>query len=223
MADTVSATTGVTDTTAAAAAMKKSMGMNKDDFLKLFIAQLKNQDPLKPTDPEAMLAELAQLSQLEQAYNTNTALQNLLTAQTNGTAMDSVSFIGKNVKANGNAIPFDGTSTASMQFGFTVPTDSSTIEIADAKGNIVRTVSLASLKAGETTFSWDGRDNNGLPVPAGAYNFSVYGTSASGTSVAATTYTAGRIDGVTITNGKPMLTIGTALVSLSDVINVKGG
>ncbi|WP_298272619.1 flagellar hook capping FlgD N-terminal domain-containing protein, partial [Geobacter sp.] len=63
---------GVTnDTTAAAAAMKQSTGLNKDDFLKLFITQLQNQDPLQPQDSSQFIAQLAQLTQVEQAYNTN--------------------------------------------------------------------------------------------------------------------------------------------------------
>ena len=89
----VNSVTSTTDTSAAAAAMKKSIGMNKDDFLKLFIEQLKYQDPLKPTDAEQMLSQLSQLTQVEQSYNTNTNLANLLTAQNNSNTMASVSFI----------------------------------------------------------------------------------------------------------------------------------
>lgn len=56
-----------TDTTAAAAAMKKSTGMNKDDFLKLFVTQLQHQDPLNPADSSEFIGQLAQLTQVEQA------------------------------------------------------------------------------------------------------------------------------------------------------------
>ncbi|MDY0301703.1 MAG: flagellar hook capping FlgD N-terminal domain-containing protein, partial [Trichlorobacter sp.] len=38
-------------TYSAADDMKQKLGMNKDDFLKLFIAQLQHQDPLAPQDP----------------------------------------------------------------------------------------------------------------------------------------------------------------------------
>jgi len=67
----------VTSTTSTAAAqMKEKLGMNKDDFLKLFITQLQNQDPLAPQDPTEMLGQLAQLTQVEQAYNSTAALEN---------------------------------------------------------------------------------------------------------------------------------------------------
>jgi flagellar basal-body rod modification protein FlgD len=39
-------------------------------FLQLLVAQLKNQDPLNPTDGTQFLGELAQFQQLEQSANT---------------------------------------------------------------------------------------------------------------------------------------------------------
>lgn len=218
----VNSVTSTTDTSAAAAAMKKSIGMNKDDFLKLFIEQLKYQDPLKPTDASAMLQQLSQLTQVEQAYNTNTNLANLLAAQNNSNTMTSVSFIGKTVKANGNYTSFDGASPASLQFNLTVPTTAAAVTIKDSAGQVVRTMTVGAQAAGDGSFTWDGRDNSGAVLPAGAYNFSVTGTTAAGASIAATTYIAGRIDGVAFVNGSPTLTVGAASVSLADVISLKG-
>lgn len=218
----VSSITSTTDTTAAAAAMKKSLGMNKDDFMQLFIAQLKYQDPLKPQDPSAMLDQLSQLSLVEQSYNSNTALNNLLTAQNNSATLSTVSFIGKDVKANGNSVSFDGTSPASMRFNLSGSVDSAEITIRDTSGKVVRTITTAGLSQGETASVWDGRDNNGTLLPAAAYSFSVNGTTTGGNTVLATTYTSGRIDGISIVNGSPVLTVGAASIALSDVISVKG-
>jgi flagellar basal-body rod modification protein FlgD len=103
-----------------------------------------------------------------------------------------------------------------------VPTSSATVTISDGSGRTVRTASLGSLSAGDASISWDGRDSSGAQLPAGAYTFSVSATSASGSAVAATTYTTGRIDGVNLSNGTPYLTIGSTSVSLADVISVGG-
>jgi flagellar basal-body rod modification protein FlgD len=215
--------TSTTGTTTADAAMKQSLGLNKDDFMKLFIAQLQNQDPLAPQDPSAMLTQLSQMSMVEQSYNNNTALNNLLTAQNNSTTISSVSFIGKNIKANGNSAAFDGSSSTSMQYNLSVPASSATVMISDAAGNTVRTATLGAQTSGDSTYAWDGRDNSGTLLPAGAYSFAVNATSASGAAIAATTYTAGRVDGVNMSSGTPMLTIGAATVALTDVISVIGG
>lgn len=209
-------------TSSADTAMQQATGMTSDDFLKLFIAQLQNQDPLSPQDPSAMLTQLAQINQVEQSYNTNTALQNLLASQNNVTTMNSASLIGKTIMANGNAASFDGTNPAALQYNLSVPTATTTITITDASGQTVRTVSLGAQSAGDASFSWDGKDNNGTTLPAGAYTFAVAGTTASGAPVTGTTYIVGRVDGVSFASDTPSLTIGSASVALTDVISVKG-
>jgi flagellar basal-body rod modification protein FlgD len=52
--------------------------LDKQDFLKLLIAQIKNQDPLSPQDNTEYVAELAQFSSLEQSTAINDRLDLLL-------------------------------------------------------------------------------------------------------------------------------------------------
>jgi flagellar basal-body rod modification protein FlgD len=54
-------------TTAPASA---STAVTKNMFLQLLVAQLKNQDPLNPSDPAQFMSQLAQFQQLEQSMNT---------------------------------------------------------------------------------------------------------------------------------------------------------
>ncbi len=44
--------------------------IDKNMFLQLLVAQLKNQDPLNPTDSMQFVQQLAQFQQLEQTVNT---------------------------------------------------------------------------------------------------------------------------------------------------------
>ena len=55
---------GVRDSSSASAQQKQSLG--KEAFLQLLVAQVKNQNPLNPTDGVQFLSQLAQFSQLEQ-------------------------------------------------------------------------------------------------------------------------------------------------------------
>ena len=71
------AKTTSTSTAGAATVAKKDTIMGKEDFLTLLVAQLKNQDPLKPDDPTAFTAQLAQFSSLEQLTNLNKSMEGL--------------------------------------------------------------------------------------------------------------------------------------------------
>lgn len=78
--------------TASKAAAKASL--DYDSFLKLLIAQMKNQDPTNPMDATEQISQLATFSQVEQTIQTNNNLETLIT----GNALTNASsYIGKTI------------------------------------------------------------------------------------------------------------------------------
>ena len=73
-------------------------GMGQDDFLKLLVGQLKNQDPQNPQGSEEFMGQMAQFSMLEQLTNLATATTELTKsqneAQTVGLLGHQVTYIG---------------------------------------------------------------------------------------------------------------------------------
>src|SRR3546814_8261989 len=61
-----------------ATAPTKKANLDQSDFLKLLTTQLKNQDPLKPVENEAFVAQLAQFSSLSGITEMNTKLGSIL-------------------------------------------------------------------------------------------------------------------------------------------------
>ena len=53
-------------------------GADRDTFLKLLVAQLKNQDPLSPQDGTQFVAQLAQFSALDQLISINQQISALI-------------------------------------------------------------------------------------------------------------------------------------------------
>ena len=76
-----SGSTSTGKTTSDAAANPTPGGaMGKDQFLKLLVAQMKNQDPLNPMDGTQMASQLAQFSTVEQLQSANDTLTQIATA-----------------------------------------------------------------------------------------------------------------------------------------------
>lgn len=70
-----------TDGKGAASAIADNAHLGKDEFLKLLVAQMENQDPMKPTDNAEMIAQTAQFSQVEQLTKVVTLLERMVTLQ----------------------------------------------------------------------------------------------------------------------------------------------
>ena len=73
--------------------------LGKDEFFKMLIAQLKNQDPLNPQDGAEFSAQLAQFSSLEQLTNLNKTLEAQGASYSALLNLQSVSMVGKEVEA----------------------------------------------------------------------------------------------------------------------------
>lgn len=77
---TTSSQTGNTqNATTAKVAESGFKALDGTAFLRLLIAQLKNQDPTKPVDPTQYVAQLAQFASVEQSVRTNSLLDGLIT------------------------------------------------------------------------------------------------------------------------------------------------
>ncbi|MBP3952033.1 flagellar hook assembly protein FlgD [Bacillus suaedae] len=78
------------------ASSKSTLG--KDDFLKILIAQLQNQDPSNPMDDREFIAQMSQFSSLEQMTNMNQSIQNFVNLQTSQNLIQHSELIGKKVQ-----------------------------------------------------------------------------------------------------------------------------
>jgi flagellar basal-body rod modification protein FlgD len=109
---TINSVTGSNAATAASnQAMSKVLG--KDDFLKMLIAQLKNQDPLNPQEGAEFAAQMAQFSSLEQLTNLNTTLETQAQNSLNLFNAQAINLVGKEITAE-IAAGTDGTSATTI-------------------------------------------------------------------------------------------------------------
>jgi flagellar basal-body rod modification protein FlgD len=201
--------------------------MGKDQFLKLFVTRLANQDPLSPMQDEDFIAQMAQFSQLEQLANMNANLEKAfagdgMLSQTISNTM-ATSLIGKVVRVQTDAVALDESGTADIRFDLEEAAADITIEILDSSGTLVRALRPGGAPVGGTTISWDGLDTAGQRMPAGAYDIKVSAKDAEGEELPVRAYFSGTVHGVRYVDGAAMLMVNNAFIPLGSVMEVQGG
>ena len=198
-----------------------STALNQNDFLKLLVAQLSHQDPLQPQDGSAFIAQLAQFSGVEQAVAQTQKLDLVSQQLSSIGSNDAVGLVGKQVTVQAKQISFDGTTATGASVTLSAPASSVSISIHDATGKVVRTIHVGARAQGPMPIVWDGRDDNGQPVPAGSYGFDVTATTAGGGNVPVTQEVTGTVTKISFDKGYPeMLLDSGATAPISDLISV---
>jgi len=151
---------------------KSSQEMGKQDFLTLFTAQLKNQDPLDPVKNEAFVAQLAQFSQLEALTNMQTSMDNLVKGMTSQQLNTSASLIGHKVPVADGLAPLQ--QGGSVDASIDLPNGASgvTLTVQDSMGRTVQQLIGGAQNPGTAKLNWDGLDAMGNPAPTGYYKLS---------------------------------------------------
>lgn len=191
--------TSSTNNTNSSSTTKSTDILGKQDFLKLLITQLQNQDPLNPDNPTEFTAQLAQFSSLEQMYNLNDSMNGLVTSTNDSNNMSALNMIGKNVTYAGSSVAYNG---APMQLGYTLDDTAAQVQvlIQDGTGNTVRVLSGKELTAGNHLLTWDGLDQNGNAVESGTYKIAVQAAGSDGSTVAASPLITSEVTGVDLSN-----------------------
>jgi len=123
------------DGSTAAAASTNSIGLQ--DFLKILLTQLNYQDPLKPMDNQAFMAQMAQFTALEQTQRVNDKLDLLIANQS---ALQSVGLIGRQVDVSTNSGNVTGT-VASLSLQGEQPR----LSVRTSDGNLLEGLGLAQV------------------------------------------------------------------------------
>lgn len=148
---------------------KSSAEMGKQDFLTLFTAQLKNQDPLDPVKNEAFVAQLAQFSQLEALTNMQTSMDSLVKGMTSQQLNTSASLIGRKVPVADGLSPLQ--QGGSIDASIDLPDGASgvTLTVQDSRGRTVQQLIGGAQNPGTAKLNWNGQDAMGNPAPSGYY------------------------------------------------------
>jgi len=205
--------------------------MGKDQFLNLLVAQLRYQDPLKPAEDTQFITQLAQFSQLEFTQNSTSAISTL--ASNMQAFMDMQNMQAQSI-TNASATPLLGKEVRMMEATFNYSGmegrefniflaegyKTGIAVIKDADGKIVAEidVSVDSIKGGETTAKWDGKDGDKTCL-GGKYTIEIM--DANQKKSVGYAYQDGMVSGVSFHSGGASLTINGTQFGLGYLVNVQ--
>lgn len=221
MVDAVSNTNATTATGNASDTGRTRLAENFDTFLTLLTAQLRNQDPLSPMDSTQFTQQLVQMTGVEQQLLTNDLLEKLVSNTGTGVST-AVSLIGKEVRAASDQAALKD---KKAEWTYTLDRDASDVklEVLDSKGRVVTTIAPAAKdnKAGEHTFTWNGKNAAGSDSANGVYSLRITAKDSQGSAVTSATYVDGLVTGVEQADGKTMISVNGVQISWDTITSIR--
>lgn len=184
-------------------------------FLKLLTTQLRNQDPTNPADATEYVAQIATFTQVEQLVQMNSGMSALQALLSSALGRLDLSYVGREVEAKVSEFRFDGDSVS-----FTYASAGAAeveIVVLDRTGTAVFSME-GDPEAGEHSFEWDGRGDDGTVLPAGSYRIEARAKDASGRFADAVVSIRGVVDEVITENGASLLVLGNGTTVDSSMV-----
>jgi len=197
----------------------------REYFLRLLVAQLRTQNPLRPYEGQEFAVQLAIFSQVEQLV----AMRQLLEVQlgqfsglmeTMGNA-SAPALVGTFARAESSMVwlPADG----GVQFGYELPeaAEEVRVEILTPAGETVRVLEFHQVRAGVHTVEWDGRTASGERLPAGRYAVRIIAKDGAQQSREVIPFVEGIVEAVRFTEGGAFVIINGVEVPLVAVREIR--
>jgi flagellar basal-body rod modification protein FlgD len=199
---------GITSNSAAGAALSGANNLNQSasqNFMKMLIAQLQNQDPTNPMDNAQMTSQLAQLSTVDGINQLNSTMSTLINNTQSSMAYQAANLIGHQVVIPSNQISLkNGQGFLGVQLPSTA--DNVNVTIKNSTNQTVRVLNLGPQAAGAVSSAWNGKDSNGNALADGNYTFQVEATSA-GQAISATGTNVAKVISISQSGGNVMLNL----------------
>jgi flagellar basal-body rod modification protein FlgD len=153
-------------------------GLDQQAFLRLFMAQLENQDPLSPQDPTELASQLAQFSQFEQSLRMVDELQEIksrleelieVNEAQSAPTVDPLALLGRQIEFEGDTVQVSANGIASaLRFDLTQEGQEVGIVVRNEFGEPAARALLADTYLGAGTYELDlNGDTPSLRTPTG--------------------------------------------------------
>src|SRR5690606_25518754 len=195
--------------------------LGRDEFMKLLIAQLENQDPTNPQDNGEFIAQLAQFSQLDETQKMTASFNDFASAFQSTQHLQATSLVGRPVHVKTSETMLTDNGAVSVLAEFDTPVQGAKLTVHSSSGEMVDQFALGDQTEGRKEFVWTGTNAQDERYPSGMYSFEVTGTVA-GQTVVQPIYLSANVNSVKIeAGGKLTLNLaGLGPRSMADVVQI---
>lgn len=197
--------------------------LGQDDFLRIMLAQLENQDPTSPLEGNEFLNQITQFSIADGVTGLNESFSDLANSLTSNQALQASALVGRSVLIPGDTAALSDGATLQGRAALPEGASSVNIDIFNQGGELVNTINLGPQGAGNVDFAWNGLTNGGAPAEQGVYRIAAR-ANVGGAEQALNTLISARVDSVTLQNGGGSLEVnlaGIGPVSFSSVQEIR--
>ena len=209
----------LTQSSATATSGNSKKVLSQEDFLNLFVTQMRYQNPLEPMDNYQMGSQMAQMTSVESLNNIYEAVEKLAANQTSWSNLQASGLIGKKVEFQGNAITLEQGTASEAYYQLASP-GQVLLQVYNSAGNLVWKSEAGFKDTTKQKIEWNGKNQQGGQVSDGAYIFQVSAVDGNGNSVSVTTRSVGTVSGVCLENGSSSLQVGKNKISLSEITSI---
>lgn len=193
----------------------------KDQFLKLLLAQLEQQDPFEAQDASEFARQMTSFGQLEQLFNLNATMESQQVLSQRLEKVQSANYVGKTVQAGGSVFQID--ESGSGQVGFFVADDAAAVRVGvfNAVGEQVATLDYSDVAAGSHSFEFNSADELGTALPGGNYRIEVAAQDAEEAPIEVAPLIQGEVTEVAYDSFGPVIMVGEQVFRLEDIVAIK--
>lgn len=152
---------------------KKETNSNEElgqaEFFELMVAQMKNQDPLKPESNGDFIAQLAQFRTSDGIAQMQGSLETLTSTMQSNQALQASALVGKSVLVPGGSANLQAGGNVSGTITIPASAQNVVLDVYNSAGSLVKKVPIGTQPAGEISFQWNGTDQNNQAVNPGKY------------------------------------------------------
>ncbi|MCC5866907.1 MAG: flagellar hook assembly protein FlgD [Gammaproteobacteria bacterium] len=195
--------------------------LGQEDFMRLMITQLRNQDPFAPMESGEFLGQLAQFGTVSGIEDMRKSFESLAGTIAGNQTLQAAGLVDRQVlvPAREGWLPPEGSLAGAVDIPQGV--NGVTLGVYDLSGRLVTSLPVDSAAGGQVPFRWDGQLSNGGRADPGFYELRATGTQA-GSAVALDALVSGRVESVALGGRQGSLSLTVTGLGVVDFSRVRG-